>query len=708
MDWVKKIMNIRKMFSGRLLKAITGLLAVTVASAVGLYFIVKAPDATDHDNDAHSHGDAHAHDEQTFSRENPAKRLGAENTDSFVKEGVAMEFRIGPVPAQGLAASQMGELADGSQSQLLAGADAQISLSFRDEATGTMLSGLRPAAWMDMRKAGQNELTCKDKIEGFIQGTLSYRPEIDLNTWYVMVLNEKPSITVIDPLLGFGGQKTIAMVLLDSPGADWVITPDQKKVYVTLPLLKRVSVVDTATWKVSGNIDVGATPGRIALQADGRYLWVTVSDGSETSKAGGVAVIDVEKGETVARIDTGDGPQTLAFSDDDRYAMVTNAGAGTASLIDVAKLTTIADVKAGARPVSVSYSALSNAFYVADEATGALTVVAADSGETRTRLNMAAGLKAVGVSPNGRWVFAANADEDKVHILDSSTNIIVQSVATGGYPYQIAFTDSFAYIRMAADEKLGLIPLAPLDSGKTVTLQSVAAGRSVPGDAKHAETTAAIVPSPEGNGVLVTNPLDRAIYYYMEGMAAASGSFNNENNQPRGVLAVDKSMKEVAPGQYGTNARLPGVAGVYDVAVLLDSPRVWHCFSATVHAAPGLAQSNGLPVKAQFLVDFSQVSVGEETTLRLKLLDTASGEPKPGVEDLTVLSFLAPGIWKRRTPATDMGDGIYEVTVTPPQTGAYYVFVESASLGLNYRDLPFLVLRATPEVADNGKKKKEG
>ena len=695
-------MSFRIEFSSRARNTAPILIAAMLAGAAPLS-VAWAAGSSDHDHNTHSHDVA-----TPEPRENPAVALGAENIGSFVKEGVSMEFRIGPVPAQGLAASQLGELADGSQSQLLAGADAQISLSFRDEATGTMLSGLRPAAWMDMRKAGQNELTCKDKIEGFIQGTLSYRPEVDLNTWYVMVLNDKPSLTVIDPLLGFGGQKTVAMVLLDSPGADWVITPDQKTVYVTLPRMKRVSVVDTATWKVSRNIEVGATPTRIALQKDGRYLWVTVSDDAKTADGDGVVAIDVEKGEPVARIATGAGPQTLALGGDDRYAMVTNAGAGTVSLIDTAKLAKITDVKAGARPVSVSYSELSNAFYVADETSGELTVVAADTGEERARLELAAGLKAVGVSPNGRWVFAANANEDKVDILDSSTNRIVQSVKTGGYPYQIAFTDTFAYIRMAASEKLGLIPLAPLEKGEAVAFQEVAAGRALPGDAKHAETSAAIVAAPEGNAVLVTNPLDRSIYYYMEGMAAASGSFNNENSQPRGVLAVDKSIKEVAPGQYITNARLPGIAGVYDVAVLLDSPRIWHCFTATVHAAPGAVRPNELPVKAQFLVDFNQAPVGKELNLQLKLLDTASGEPKPGVEDLTVLSFLAPGTWKRRTPARDLGDGIYEVTVTLPQTGAYYVFVESASLGLNYRDLPFLVLRATPAVADNGKKKKEG
>jgi hypothetical protein len=69
--------------------------------------------------------------------------------------------------------------------------------------------------WVDARKktralvqiSGEAEVKdpCREKIGYFLQGGLSYRPDIDLNAWYILALNRKASITVIDPLLGYGG-----------------------------------------------------------------------------------------------------------------------------------------------------------------------------------------------------------------------------------------------------------------------------------------------------------------------------------------------------------------------------------------------------------------------------------------------------------------------------------------------------------------------
>ena len=43
------------------------------------------------------------------------------------------------------------------------------------------------------------------------------RPELDLNTYYVLALNADATITVVDPLFGFGGTKLLALVALPEP-----------------------------------------------------------------------------------------------------------------------------------------------------------------------------------------------------------------------------------------------------------------------------------------------------------------------------------------------------------------------------------------------------------------------------------------------------------------------------------------------------------
>ena len=51
------------------------------------------------------------------------------------------------------------------------------------------------------------------------------------------------------------------------------------------------------------------------------------------------------------------------------------------------------------------------------------------------------------------------------------------------------------------------------------------------------------------------------------------------------------------------------------------------------------------------------------------------------------LVFLAPGIWQQRDWARPVGDGVYEMTFTPPQPGAYYVFFQSPSLKVKFNQL---------------------
>ena len=52
------------------------------------------------------------------------------------------------------------------------------------------------------------------------------RPEVDLNVYYVLALNEDATISVVDPLFGYGSSKLLTMVFLHSPGEDWALSAD--------------------------------------------------------------------------------------------------------------------------------------------------------------------------------------------------------------------------------------------------------------------------------------------------------------------------------------------------------------------------------------------------------------------------------------------------------------------------------------------------
>jgi len=277
------------------------------------------------------------------------------------------------------------------------------------------------------------------------------RPDVDLNSYYLLTLNQEPNLSVIDPLLGFSGSKLLALVLLKSPGEDWALTSNRLKLFVSMPRVNQVAIVDTTTWKVIANIDTGVKPARVALQPDEKYLWV--------ANENGVTVIDTATLKPAKQIATGGGAHEIAFGTNNKFAFVTNRDNGTLSVISVPKLQKLNDVKIGALASSLTFSPLSNALYAGNEADGNVVVIDASSHKLLATIATAPGLRTVRFAPGGRWGFVANALDSNVYIFDASTNRLVHRQEVGEAPDQFAFTDNFAYVRSLGSEQVSAIRL---------------------------------------------------------------------------------------------------------------------------------------------------------------------------------------------------------------------------------------------------------
>lgn len=137
----------------------------------------------------------------------------------YTREGIHIEFEMEPV-ARG--------------KTLMEGAEATVRFKITDQSAGKPLSNMRPAAWIDLRtgEKATDDRACREKIQSFLQASLSDRPDIDLNSYFILALNHEPNISVIDPLSGFGKTKLYTLVALISPGEDWVLSGDNKRLYV--------------------------------------------------------------------------------------------------------------------------------------------------------------------------------------------------------------------------------------------------------------------------------------------------------------------------------------------------------------------------------------------------------------------------------------------------------------------------------------------
>ena len=595
-----------------------------------------------------------------------------ETKQKIVEQGIAIEFTAEPLTPKATA--------------IKAGEDVNVKFTVTDTTTGTPVKGLGLSAWISQRPSAKApDLTqCREKIQSYLTGSMRNRPDVDLNSYYVIALNKSADISVIDPLLGYGGSKLLTLVMLKSPGEDWLLTRDGERLFVTMPLINQVAVVETRSWKVTNYIDGGTKPARITAQPDQQYVWVT----NDT----GVTVIDTTTLKVAATIPTGAGQHDIVISNDNRFAFVSNRESGTVSVVDIRQLTKLKDVTVGAGPTSLSLSELSKALYVANETDGTVTVIEQQGQQVLARMDTKPGARSIRFAPGGRYGFVLNTKLSTVFIFDAASNRMLHEVNVGKSPDQIMFSETFAFVRSLETESVEMLRLATI--GKEVDVTEFPGGQAAPGQGSTPVRADSIALAPEGNAVIVANPVDKVLYYYAEGMAAPMGNFQNYRREPMAVMVVDRSLREIKPGVYSTTIKLPS-SGNYDVAFLNDSPRVSHCFDINANVNALLKEKAPVALQIEHQMKQLKLAVGQDFTFRFKLIETATGHPKSDLKDVQVLTFLSPGVWQRRDIAHPVGDGVYELKIKVPQTGLYMLFVESSSMGVRYIDLPYVMLQAT-------------
>lgn len=614
-----------------------------------------------------------------FAADKAAASKGA--SERLVRNGVVVEYSAIPV---------------GKSAGLMEGEFAEVRFKITNEATGEPIKSAGPGAWMDMSeviqgKPGAEQKSCKDKISLYLKGAVGIRPMVDLNSYYVLTLNKDSSVSVVDPIVSMvGSTSTLATVNLKGPGMDWVSSETVKRTFISIPKAGQVAVFDTDQFKLAGYIDAGSEPVRVALQPDQRFLWVG-NNATEAAKSG-VTVIDVGTEKAVGFIPTGAGHHEIAFSADSRHAFVTNRDAGTVTVIDVARRAKVKDLKTGGAPLAAAWSSLSRAVYVADGKTGTIAVIDSEKLEVSKTINVKPGLGPLRVTQDGRFALVVNPSENAVFVVDTSVNEFVQTVPIKARPFQITFSETFAYVRSLGSERVSMINLSTLGKGREAAVQSFPAGSVAPGNVSDLVLADLTASAPAEGTVFVVNPAEGTTYYYAEGMNAPSSNYRVYGSSPRAVTVIDRSLKEVEPGVYSGRVKIPA-GGKYDVAFMLQTPTILHCFSAQAETNPALAKTRD-PVVVEFSNTERLAKAGDTLALRFKLVDPATHKAMAGVADVRVMYFLAPGRNRREVPAKEIGDGMYEAQLPLESAGAYYAYVGIPSLKMDYGKLPAFTLQA--------------
>ena len=630
----------------------------------------------------------------TIAHEHGANFPGAELIHEKAEQnGVSVEFT---------AENYLGVGGRGGESApvLMEGQVARIIFRVSDAATDVVMANLSPAAWVDRTPEDSTSgsqisgQSCEERVEGYVRGMLSARPQIDLNSYFILALNGDPSVSVIDPMINVGGMTQLfSLIPLLEPGEDWVLTSDQERLFITMPKAHKVAVISTDGFNIVKNVGAGSTPVRIALQPDERYVWV--GNNSKVAEQSGVTVISPKTSEVVATIPTGAGHHEIAFSGDSRYAFVTNIDSGTLSVIDTVSLSKVRDIPTGLSPISVAYSKASQAIYVGDLARGTVTVVDSATHEIVKTLHSQPGLSDLSFSPDGRWGMVVNPMASTVLVVDASNNTIKHVLPVEGDPGQVGFSETAAFMRSIENSNMFSVQLDDLAYDGIPTVSAASVGRSVAGVPTIQSAADSFHSAPEDGAMLVASPIDDLIYYHIDGTASPAGGFQGHGLNPRAVRIIDRSLREEAPGIYAGSVRMPE-SGEYNVAFLLGSPDFVHCFSVSINPNPSLTKNvEGSALSFDLLGDTRLIAVkpAEEFKLQFRISDSEADTPIDNTEDIIALAQNSGGNWNRRYVAQPLGNGLYEVNISIPNTGFYNVYFASPGLGLDTQALPTVTVK---------------
>ncbi|NOT29090.1 MAG: hypothetical protein HOP15_01440 [Planctomycetes bacterium] len=563
--------------------------------------------------------------------------------------------------------------------------DLELAFTVREaRAGGRPLSGLAPLSWLVRRAEGEglpDREQCRREIRALLAGRLAKASAVDFNQYFLVTLDDNNSLSIVDPQLESARTKTVGIVPLTSKGADFVLAPDRRTVLVTLPEVARLAAADIDR-RMARYLELAGRPAEIALQPDGAYAWV----GQETGP--GIDVIRVDTFERAKHLELGPGPHEFAFRADSRQAYVLERGSGRLHAFDVHELAPEAVLDTGASALTLAASDLSRRLYVPFY-DGRVAVIDQENFARLADLELGPGLTALEVDPSGRFGFALFEGADRLVLFDTATGRTTHTVETERGPARVEFTAGFAYLSHSGSEKTILIDLSVLAQEEKVVATSLPMGQLAPLEGLAATLAPLLAPLPEGGGAVLLHPADRNLYHFMEGMNAPMGAYRTYPWSARGVLLVDRTLREVEDGRYATSFQA-SEPGTYTVPfVLPTSPQLFGCFELEIGGLPKVPE---LWKSLRYeLAGATELTSGAPQVLELRLFDAASNAPLADLADVAVLVRRGPR-WQWNGVARPTGDGLYRCEPSFPEPGRYQLFLASGTRGVEFGALPAVQL----------------
>ena len=260
-----------------------------------------------------------------------------------------------------------------------------------------------------------------------------------------------------------------------------------------------VTLIDLQRMEAYRHVRVVGGPHEAAASPDGRTVVVTNYNKAGAGAQKALSLIALPSGDTIKTIDLGEyrAPHDVRWVDASRVVVTSEAN----QALLVVNVTTGAVERVFRTEAGVSHmlalSADRTRLYCSNMRDGSVSAFDFQSGKKIKDVRTGRECEGVGVTPDGRWVWAGNRAEDSISIIDTRTLDVTKRITSPGFPYRVQFTP---------DGKLALIPHAEASALVVADVASQSIVKSIKlGLTKVADpSTAGVFPHPDNRHAFVT------------------------------------------------------------------------------------------------------------------------------------------------------------------------------------------------------------
>ncbi|MDQ2986607.1 MAG: YncE family protein [Armatimonadota bacterium] len=293
------------------------------------------------------------------------------------------------------------------------------------------------------------------------------------------------------------------------------------------------SIVDIASYKVV-HVPVGIGPHESSVSPNGKRAVVTNYFKQGAGPGSSLSVLDLDSKKEVKRIelDRQAMPHGVEWVDD-RKVVCTDERNQRLLLVDVdaGKVEREYETgQAGSHMLSLNLGA--DRLVGSNMGGGSVTIFDFKTGERLETVSTGKECEGVGISPDGKTIWAGNRAEDTISVIDTATRKVVKRIDSQGFPYRVQFTPNgkWALIPHATSGELVVCDVAEMKVVRRIKVG--AEGVKVP---TPNPSPAGVWPMPDSNFALVTIRNDNSVVIV-----------DLHNGQTLGRIEVQKSPDGVS------------------------------------------------------------------------------------------------------------------------------------------------------------------